>query len=139
MSNQILCYSTTTQVGPWRVRLDKPHGRDEYHQEHVHISRRGVKGDYSWNKDGSRHDKHKFPNSQKGMDKAKRIAAKTLNVPETSLQFVTSLAGGCRATLSEVESGLRPRSIFTVHVRTTETLVILGTTESLVLVTLVDA
>ena len=134
MPSQVLCYSTTTKVGPWRVRVDKAHGREGHHQEHVHISRIGIKGEYSWNSDGSRHDKHKFPNSQRGIAKAKRIAAEALNVPHTSLQFVTSLTGGCRATLSETGKGSRPRSIVTMHVRASEILVILGTSESLVLV-----
>lgn len=81
--------------GEWEVRVDGPHQANG--QRHVHIRRkRGRKGEYSWNIDGSRHDEHRFPINEGMIARAKEIAAGKLRVTEESLQLLTSLTTGCR-------------------------------------------
>ncbi|EGU4189944.1 hypothetical protein HWU03_004149 [Vibrio parahaemolyticus] len=78
----------------WSVRVDSRHGDKDYHRKHVHISKKGIKGEYSWNDDGTRHDKHNFPNNEKSIGKAKKLAADALSVPVSSLEFITAISGG---------------------------------------------
>ncbi|WP_319557686.1 DUF6367 family protein [Thiomicrorhabdus sp.] len=81
--------------GEWEVRVDGPHQANG--QRHVHIRRkRGRKGEYSWNADGSRHDKHRFPVNEGMITRAKVIAAGKLRVPVDSLQMLTNLPTGGR-------------------------------------------
>lgn len=76
--------------GEWEVRVDGPHQANG--QRHVHIRRkRGRKGEYSWNVDGSRHDEHRFPVNEGMIARAKEIAAGKLRVPVGSLQLLTNL------------------------------------------------
>ncbi|MBE3874492.1 hypothetical protein HJ162_15240 [Vibrio parahaemolyticus] len=56
--------------------------------------KKGIKGEYSWNDDGTRHDKHKFPNNDKGIGKARELASDALSVPVSSLEFITAISGG---------------------------------------------
>jgi hypothetical protein len=79
--------------GEWEIRVDVP--RQPKGQRHVHIRRRkNRKGEYSWNEDGSRHDKHRFPVSEGMIGKAKEIAARKLRVPVGSLEMLTGLPRG---------------------------------------------
>lgn len=121
----------TTRIGPWRVRVDKPRGQG---QEHVHVSRNGLNGEYSWNKDGTRHDKGRFPASEKMIGRAKEIAASTLNVPEGSLQLITAIPGTARIHLSSFAGLARARSLLTCYVRAGQSLVLLGSPKGLVAV-----
>lgn len=122
------------KVGPWRIRIDKRHGPEAHHQEHVHISRNGLKGEYSWNKDGTRHDKHRFPASEQQINRAKELAASTLNIPQSTLQFVTAIDGGTRVSVSAVPGSARARSVLSVYVRLNQRLVFLGSPEGLAIV-----
>lgn len=78
----------------WLVRVDSKHGDKNYHRKHVHISKKGIRGEYSWNVDGTRHDKHNFPKNEKSIEKAKELAANALSVPVSSLAFITAISGG---------------------------------------------
>jgi hypothetical protein len=78
--------------GKWEIRVDHQHLPDG--KRHVHIRKRGRKGEYSWNEDGSRHDKHRFPVSESMIGKAKKIAADRLSVPIDSLKFLTGIPKG---------------------------------------------
>jgi hypothetical protein len=122
----------TTKVGPWRVRIDKRHGQEAHHQEHVHISRTGLKGEYSWNKDGTRHDKHRFPASEQQIGRAKELAAAALKIPSSTLQFITAIDGGTRVSVSSVPVGARARSLLSIYVRLGQHLVLLGSPDGLV-------
>ena len=132
MAELIVCY-LTTKVGSWNVRVDKRHGQEVHHQEHVHISRSGLKGEYSWNKDGTRHDKHRFPASEQQIGRARRIAADALGVPHNTLQFITSINGGSHVSMSEVRSEGRPHGLLSMYVRVSEHLVLLGSQSGLLL------
>lgn len=80
--------------GEWEVLVNGPHQASG--QKHVHVRRkRGRKGEYSWNADGSRHDEHRFPVSEGMIGRAKEIAAKKLRVSVDSLQFLTNLPKDC--------------------------------------------
>ena len=75
--------------GGWVYRIDK---RTHHTLKHIHIKRKkDLKGEYSWNIDGSRHDKHKFPANEKMIKRAKEIAAEKLRVPIHTLRFITTL------------------------------------------------
>lgn len=63
--------------GEWEVRIDGPHLNPPLGQRHVHIrKRKGRKGEYSWNLDGTRHDKGKFPRNEQGIEAARANASK---------------------------------------------------------------
>ena len=77
--------------GGWEYRIDNP--KHHSGQKHIHIRRkRGLKGEYSWNIDGSRHDEHKYPSNEKMIKRAKEIASEKLNIPVDVLQLITSLS-----------------------------------------------
>jgi hypothetical protein len=86
-----LFLSFWTRTGEWEFVI---HGRhSDKGQRHVHVRRiRKRKGEYSWNIDGSRHDVHKFPENDKGIVRAKEIAAQRLKVDPSVLTFVTSFS-----------------------------------------------
>lgn len=88
-------FACWVSTGEWEVRLDGAH--QPIGKRHVHVRRkRGRKGEYSWNEDGSRHDKHKFPANEGMIVKAKEIAANNLRVPISSLSFLNVLPRGGR-------------------------------------------
>ncbi|MCC8538915.1 DUF6367 family protein [Xanthomonas axonopodis pv. poinsettiicola] len=126
MSEVFVCYTPATQKGPWSIRIDKPHGREAHHQEHVHITRKGLKGEYSWNKDGTRHDKHRFPASEQNIAAAKRLASGALNVSAASLQFLAAAESSCTVSVSESPPAARARSLLSVYVHRQERLILLG-------------
>lgn len=83
-------YACWMTRGQWEIRVDSRH-QDRGHT-HIHIRRRrNAKGEFSWNADGTRHDKHRFPVSEAMIGKAKEIAANELKIPITSLEFLTGL------------------------------------------------
>jgi len=87
--SQIIFHYLTTQKGDWNISVHSPHGDKDYHMKHVHVMKRGEKGEYSWNIDGTRHDKHKFPKNEKYIVRAKKIAAEALGISPGILQLVT--------------------------------------------------
>jgi hypothetical protein len=80
-----------TRQAEWEFVVHGPHtdkGRD-----HFHVRRfRNRKGEYSWNIDGSRRDKGKFPENETGIVRAKEIAAQHLKVEPSVLTLVTSFS-----------------------------------------------
>jgi len=108
MAQTIVAYAGSNG---WTVRLDAPHGNAPNAQRHVHITRRKLGGEYSWNIDGSRHDRHRFPLNEKCIKRAKEIAASRLRIPITALQLATAFEGGARITVAE--TGRKPGEPFT--------------------------
>lgn len=122
-------------IGPWQIQIHSRHGPKDHDQKHVHITRPGLGGDYSWNKDGSRHDDHRFPNSEPMIKKAKSIAAKELGIPIGSLQLVTDVPGGFFVNIAHIESETgRARTILDLYVRVRETCHILENEQGLIVV-----
>ena len=102
----ILCYSTTKHVGDWTIAIHKPHGNKDHDRKHVHISKKGLSGEYSWNIDGTRHDNHRFPNTEKCIKTAKEHAATALGVSVATLSFMYGFEGGNNITLHSEFSGM---------------------------------
>lgn len=76
--------------GGWDIRIDNPH--TESGSRHIHIRRkRKRKGEYSWNRDGSRHDRQRFPVNEADINRTKEIAAQRLKIESSTLQFITDL------------------------------------------------
>ncbi len=83
-----MLFALTLKEGPWCIRIDGPHSAEG--QRHIHLTRSRLRGEYSWNVDGSRHDEHRFPESGKALKAAKRVAAAHLNVPESRLALLSA-------------------------------------------------
>jgi len=130
MHDILLCHYTKTE-GQWIIRIDKPHGDKKYHQRHVHISRKYLAGEYSWNVDGTRHDKHRFPASEPQINKAKELAAAELRVPVSTLQFLTGIEGPCRVSASQTENEKPRRQLFSTYIRAKYCVIMLGTEDGL--------
>jgi hypothetical protein len=83
-----LCFWTRT--GEWEFVV---HGANTSTktQRHVHVRRiRKRKGEYSWNIDGTRHDKREFPESEGDIKRAKEIAGARLKMDPNIFTFVTA-------------------------------------------------
>lgn len=69
------------------IRLDKPKNNIEQlhahiaHKKHINTKNKQV----AWNEDGTRHDKKSFNNKFNGLETAKKIAAKALDLPPNTL------------------------------------------------------
>jgi hypothetical protein len=75
------------QHGRWTIRIDPP--RCTGGQKHGHAREKGLKGEWSWNLDGSRHDASKFPaDGSPGSSKAREFVAKHLGVDKRRLRLV---------------------------------------------------
>lgn len=129
--NAVVVYHFTKKEGQWIVRIDKAHGSKEYHQRHVHIYRKGLKGEYSWNVDGTRHDQRRFPVNEKQINRARELAATALGVRKESLQFLTSISGGWRVTISFTGADEQTRTIASFYVRVREDLFLFGANSGL--------
>jgi hypothetical protein len=90
---EITILQLTTVVGDWTISTHTPHGNVPNAQKHVHIKKRGLKGEYSWNKDGTRHDDHRFPSSEQMVGRAKDLAANALGVPSGLLKLIVNVHG----------------------------------------------
>jgi hypothetical protein len=123
MSEIAYCLFTKNIQG-WSVRIDRPHS-GPHAQKHVHVFHRNLKGEYSWNIDGTRHDKHKFPASEQQIGRAKELGSQALNVPVSTLQFLTAVRGGHRITISTNHKGDSQRPRMSTYVRKNEHLVLL--------------
>lgn len=131
---QVLLYCLGRQVGDWTIRVDPPHGQKEYHRRHVHIKKRGLGGEYSWNEDGTRHDKHRFPRSDACIGAAKNHAASALGIPVSSLSFLVGEAGGARIALWSNDGTKTRLPLFNAYVRVRFSLVFFGSPQGLVMV-----
>lgn len=83
-----------TEIGDWTISIHPRHGKSEHNRKHVHVRKRGVKGEYSWNDDGTRHDKHRFPKSEQAIIRAKELAAEALKISSSVLHFLVETDGG---------------------------------------------
>ena len=139
-STQSLLFCLISKVGDWTIRIDAPHGSAKHHRKHVHINKRGLEGEYSWNSDGTRHDAHRFPTSEKCIGAARRHAASALNVPASSLSFIVSVPGGVRVAVGTNPMGSKrfSRSLST-YVKLDNSLVVFGFELGIVLVLTNDA
>jgi hypothetical protein len=127
MESAFCCYLVIAD-GPWRIRIDKQQGDGRCHQRHIHVTREGQKGECSWNVDGTRHDKRRFPTAEKQIHKARELASEHLGVPVDKLQFILEKKGGNFFTiLSLNESPNRGRRVFSAYIRVRESLIVLGT------------
>ena len=83
------------RAGEWEYQIHSPHGGQG--QKHIHVRRKRKRtGEYSWNLDGSRHDKGKFPAGEQGIERAKGIASERIGVTKDSLQFIDYVDRGGR-------------------------------------------
>jgi hypothetical protein len=78
----------TFREGPWTIQIHTAHTTKG--QQHIHLSRKKLRGEYAWNIDGTRHDKHKFPNLEQAINAAKKIGAKRLGIDLSILRFVVA-------------------------------------------------
>ena len=101
----LLCY-TSKKTGDWKITIHSRHGDKPFNRKHVHISKNGLKGEYSWNEDGTRHDCHKFPISEKCINAAKKHAAEALNVNLNILSFIGGIEGGVNISLHNEMIGM---------------------------------
>jgi hypothetical protein len=133
--DQVFLYCLSKQVGDWKIRIDPPHSKVPQAQKHVHIKKTRLSGEYSWNVDGSRHDAHKFPSSQKCIKAAKGHAATALGVSTMSLSFIVGLPGGSRISLRRNgKAKYRNMPIFNSYVSKRLSLIFFGSPTGLVLV-----
>jgi len=132
---QVILYCLTKQIGDWTIRIDSPHGNPPHNRKHVHITKRGLSGEYSWNIDGSRHDEHRFPTTEKCIKGAKKHAASALGIPVPSLSFIVGIPGGTRISIrsnSDQKNSNLP--LFNDYVSKRFSLVVFGSSAGLVLV-----
>lgn len=138
--SQVFLCCLIGKVGDWTIRIDPPHGNAKYHRQHVHIQKRGLRGEYSWNSDGTRHDEHRFPSSEKCIAAAKRHAASALNIPILSLNFIIGISGGARISVRTNRSdSSKYFCAFNTYLRRSYSIVALGSDLGLVLVLTDDA
>lgn len=117
----------TKDVGDWKIAIHSRHGPKEFDRKHVHISKRGLKGQYSWNVDGTRHDAHRFPESENCIKRAKDLAASALNIPVGSLELVTAIPGGVTVTIGEAISG--GNIVYQMYLRLTRQMTLFGSAD----------
>lgn len=77
----------TVNDGPWTINIHGPHVPAGH--KHVHITCRKLRGKYSWNVSGSRHDQHEFPENDKLIIRAKKLASEHLRISVDILQLIT--------------------------------------------------
>lgn len=134
MAQVILCCHSK-RIGDWTIRIDSPHGSPPHYQRHVHVSKKGLSGKYSWNIDGSPHDKHKFPTNERCIKAAKEHAASALGVPMFTLKLLDVILGGARISVrSNGTSKSESLPVFNDYVRVRLSLVAFGSPSGLVLV-----
>ena len=139
MEQVILC-CLISKIGDWTIRVDSPHGSAAHSKKHVHITKKKLKGEYSWNIDGTRHDEHRFPATEKSIAKAKEHAASALGVPVSSLSFIVAEPGGARMSVrSNVPPQYQALPIFNAYIPVKLSLVVFGGPNGLVLVLQDDA
>lgn len=124
-----------SEKGGWKVRIDPPRGGRPNAQRHVHISRRKLGGEYSWNADGTRHDKGRFPPNEKHIKRAKEIASEHLRVSIEILQLIVGFKGGFRLAIEEESRKVGEPFTYRSHIGVDYHVVLLGCGEDLVIVT----
>ena len=113
--------------GDWSIRIDSRHGPDQHQRRHVHISKRGLKGEYSWNEDGTRHDKHRFPVSEQCIRGAKERASRALNIPVSSMHLIVAERGPVRISARSTGSGVsESSSTVSAYVNARRSFIVIG-------------
>lgn len=135
MNIAIFCCLTTTE-GDWTISVHSPHGSKPYNRKHVRITKKhGLKGEYLWNVDGTRHDAHKFPKNEKYIKRAKDLAASALNIPVGSLQLLTKFEGGIKMLIhNNEEITYNRKPIFNAYIHTGRIVTILGYERGMVMI-----
>jgi hypothetical protein len=129
----VLLQILTKHDGDWTISVHPRHGSKGHDQKHVHIKKRGLKGEYSWNMDGSRHDKHKFPVSEQCISRARDLAANSLKIPVSTLQFITKVEGGVFISIQENNDVIASRKIFNSYVHKDRFVVVFGGGDGLII------
>lgn len=124
----------TKQIGDWTISVHPRHGSKDYDRKHVHIKKRGLKGEYSWNEDGTRHDTHRFPGAEQCINRARDLAASALNIPVNTLQFISGIEGGVFVSVQDNLDASRTNKAFNSYVHKCKLVVIFGGANGLVIV-----
>lgn len=124
----------TKQIGDWTISVHPRHGSKDHDKKHVHITKRGLKGEYSWNEDGTRHDKHRFPGAEQCINKAKDLAASALGIPTGTLQLITGFEGGVFVSVQDNQDPPRTNKAFNSYVHKGKLVAIFGGNNGLVIV-----
>jgi hypothetical protein len=139
-SSQVLLCCLINKVGDWTIRIDPPHGNSSHSRKHVHVSKRGLKGEYSWNLDGSRHDEHRFPTSDQCIRAAKEHAASALGIPPNSLSLIVGIPGSARISVRALRvAEVTYYPVFNSYIRRDQSVVFFGSPLGLVTVLYADA
>lgn len=120
------------QIGSWNIRIHSPHGNVPNAQRHVHITKRGLGGEYSWNIDGTRHDNHRFPQNDQCIKAAKKHAAKSLGIPIYELHFIVQLPGKHRVSVRHAGASQEMRC----YIKQKNCLIFIGSTIGLICIQL---
>lgn len=124
----------TTRIGDWTIAIHPRHGSKDHDKKHIHIKKRGLKGEYSWNENGTRHDKHRFPREEQCIKRAKELAASALNVSIDTLELITAFGGGVFISAQENLHTNHPSKDFHSYIHKGKFAVILGAPNGLVIV-----
>jgi hypothetical protein len=127
---QIILHSLITTKGDWTIRIDSPHGDKDYHHKHVHVSKKRLNGEYSWNVDCSRHDEHKFPSSEQCIKKARKLAEDALCLPRGVLTLVTINEG--KVWYSVETTNKNDNDLFRTYIRKNKVIVVLLSPKGLI-------
>ncbi|WP_371867381.1 DUF6367 family protein [Pseudoduganella guangdongensis] len=124
----------TTRIGDWTVSVHSRHGSKEHDRKHVHIKKRGLGGEYSWNVDGTRHDSHRFPAGEQCIKRAKELAANALNIPANTMQLLTGFEGGVFLSVQDHLDATNSGKVFNSYVHKGKIVTIFGGHSALVIV-----
>jgi hypothetical protein len=123
--------------GRWTLRLDKPHYTGD--QDHIHIEKKGLQGEFSWNEDGSRRHRGKFPPGVKNIKKAKKLAAEYLGVDGRTLSLIAMLP----PAIFEIHLGNLPESkgdiVLTPSKESIAQIAVLGATNGMIYVVVLES
>ena len=122
----------TRIAGPWRITIHPQHGNAAHARRHVHIARKGIKGEYSWNIDGTPHDRHGFPDDLAQVEAAKEHAATALKIDKGDLTYLFRVEPKNRVSIRTACEEVGPTGpLFSIYVRRTGVLHILSDGEAL--------
>jgi hypothetical protein len=107
----------TLREGSWLIQVHGPHVPAGH--RHVHIRRKRLSGEYSWNADGTRHDEHRFPPNSEAIERAKRLAANHLGVPPAMLSLLTGFRAS-ELVVIEIDGDGPPHATVAIDVRVVE-------------------
>lgn len=130
--NLVILHNLTMKDGDWTIYVHSRHGSKDHDRRHVHITKRGLRGEYSWNEDGARHDKHGFPSNEQCISRARDLAANALNIPANTLQLITNFGGGVFIHIQDHRDVNHEKGKFSFYVHKGKAVVIFGGDKGLV-------